>query len=91
MTKKITIQGIIIVDDFDSNGNPLHYALLTDDENKFLIEPCLEKSDLVFADFNRKKVLVTGISDLSERGNVIAVKEIKSLENASSSSFLDAL
>ena len=91
MAKKITLQGIIIVNDFDSKGNPVRFALLTDDESKYLLEPDKKNSDNVFAKYNRKKVMLTGMTGFEGKKKVLTVNEIKILKNSQDSSYLDSL
>ena len=91
MTKEIMLQGIIIANDFDANGTPIHFAILTDDESKYLLETVHFHHD-VFSKFNRKKVRVMGHFGSSKKGQqIITVSEIKPLGNTSTPDLLDVL
>ena len=78
---KKTLQGIIIVNDFDSKGNPLRYALLTDDEEKYIVEPGRKKQDLKFHRYNRKKVRLSGHMRVDGKKNIMAVDDIVVIKN----------
>ena len=75
----ITLQGLIIAHDFDSQGNPVRFALLTNDEDKFILESLKKKSGITYARYNRSNVLLTGDIRYEDRKNVITVHEIKIL------------
>lgn len=78
---KKTLRGIIIVNDFDSKGNPLRYALLTDDEEKYIVEPGRKKPDLKFHRYNRKKVQLSGHMRVDGKKNIMAVDDIMVIKN----------
>jgi hypothetical protein len=78
---KKTLQGIIIVNDFDSKGKPLRYALLTDDEGKYIVEPGRKKPDLKFHRYNRKKVRLSGHMRIDGKKNIMAVDDIMVVNN----------
>ncbi len=53
-----SISGILVVDDFDEKGRPVRFALLTNDEDKYIVESLVISESLPA--FNRKNVAMTG-------------------------------
>jgi hypothetical protein len=86
---KKTLQGIIIVNDFDSKGNPIRYALLTDDERKYLVEAGRKKPELKFHRYNRKKVRLSGHMRVDGKKNIMAVDDIMVIKNIPETSATD--
>nr|MBF0221111.1 hypothetical protein [Desulfobulbaceae bacterium] len=77
--KNIGLQGIITVDDFDSTGNPVRFVLLTDDENKYILEHDTKNPDIDFSRYARSKVHLTGAVRFGHKRRVITVSEVKVL------------
>lgn len=60
ITKKITLKGILIADDFDDDGEPVAFALLTDDEEKYRIMPTASNQQVELKGFQKQKVKAYG-------------------------------
>ena len=91
MIKKKTLLGIIIVNDFDSRGKPVRFALLTDDENKYILEPGKKNRDISFIKYNRKKVQINGYIRYDGKRNILTVDEIKIMKDFPKTSAVDIL
>lgn len=89
--KKIELQGILVVNDFDSKGNPIRFALLTDDENKYILEPGRKNPNLSLGKYNRKNVHIFGVIRFDGNKNIVGVNEIKILKKNHQNSSLDIL
>lgn len=89
--KKIELQGILVTNDFDSTGNPIRFALLTDDENKYILEPGHKNPDLLFGKYNRKKVGISGVVYCDGNKNIVGVNEIKILKKTHQNPPVDIL
>jgi hypothetical protein len=89
--KKIEIQGVLVVNDFDSKGNPIRFALLTDDENKYILEPGRRKSNLLFGKYNRQRVHISGVVRSDGIKNTVEVNEIKILKKTHRNPLVDIL
>ncbi len=79
--KNITLQGIISADDFDPDGSPMRFVLLTDDENKYILERGKQNTAIDFSKYNRRKVELTGAISFVDKNAFIAVDEIHVLLN----------
>ncbi len=77
--KKETLQGLIVANDFDSVGNPVRFALLTEDENKYLVEPGSREPELAMTRYNRKQVRLSGEIRLDRDRKIVTVNDIKIL------------
>lgn len=77
--KNVGLQGIITVDDFDSSGNPVRFVLLTDDENKYILEHGKKNPEIDFARYARSKVHLKGAVRFDHKRRVITVNEVKVL------------
>ena len=77
--KEVALQGIITADDFDSNGKPVRFVLLTDDENTYRLELGTKNQDVLLLQLNRSKVVLRGAIHFDGKYNVITVNELKKL------------
>lgn len=57
---KMILQGIIIANNFNEHGDIIDYALLTDDEEKYLIIPGESGKNPIIGDYEKKKVYLEG-------------------------------
>ncbi|MBC8316813.1 MAG: hypothetical protein H8E41_02840 [Desulfobulbaceae bacterium] len=89
--KKIELQGILVVNDFDTDGNPIRFALLTDDENRYILEPGQKNTDILFGEYNRERVTISGEMRFDGNKNIIDVQEIQILKKAHGNPLVDIL
>ena len=82
--KEVTLQGIIVANDFDSSGNPVRFALLTNNEKKYLIDTVDLSSGKLLAEYNRKKVILCGVQEVIDYTNVIVAKKVKDYDDTGS-------
>lgn len=62
----IILRGIILPDKWDDTGSIINFALMTDDEDRYLIE-YVDHQENVLISFLRKKVEVSGIEKSTEK------------------------
>ena len=74
---KTTLRGILVADEFNSEGQAIVYALLTNDEDKYRI--VLEQNQQFnIEDFQRQKVRVYGETVIMDKFKIVYIESIVS-------------
>ena len=77
LSTKTTLRGILVADAFNSAGQAIVYALLTDDEDKYRVIPGYDQ-ELNFAEYQRQKVTVYGKALILDKFKIIYIESIVS-------------
>jgi len=73
--RSITVTGVLVADQWESDGNIADLALLTDDEEKYLISP--GEFDENFNAVLRKKIEIQGVLTIRDEGKRIRVLDYR--------------
>jgi hypothetical protein len=73
--RNITVTGVLVADQWESDGNIAELALLTDDESQYLISPAEFGEDLNAV--LRKKIEVRGVLTTGARKRIIRVLDYR--------------
>ena len=68
----ITVTGILIADQWDADGNVIGYAILTDDEGKYVVRPGERPGDI--HQWLRKTITVQGVLHQDSRKKIISLR-----------------